>query len=147
VYTDADQSLAAVLLGELQSTGQTLGVAEVGTGGRFGSLLFTEPEANQVVRGLTVTAAGDPPPNAEAVAEDARHQLAASLGLGIVADVARNESGQYEGTITVALAGAITACETFSLRAMFPEIQRRSALNAADVLHRALIALPDAPSA
>jgi hypothetical protein len=30
---------------------------------------------------------------------------------------------------------------------MFPEIQRRSALNAADVLHRALLALPEAPSA
>jgi hypothetical protein len=62
--------------------------------------------------------------------------------MGIAAAVAPNETGQYEGTVTVALAGSITACEQFSLRAMFPEIQRRSALNAADVLHRALIAVP-----
>ena len=142
VYTDADRSLASVLIAALQATGQTLGIAEIGTGGRFGSLLYSEPKAGSVILGLTVEAAGDESASAEATAEAARGRFGSTLGMGVVAAVAPNETGHYEGTVTVALAGTITASERFTLRAMFPEIQRRSALNAADVLHRALIAAP-----
>jgi nicotinamide-nucleotide amidase len=147
VYTDADRSLASVLVAALQATGQTLGIIEIGTGGRFGSLLYSEPEAGSVLFGLMVEAAGDESASAEATAGSALERFRSSLGMGVVAAVAPNETGQHEGTVTVALAGSITACEQFSFRAMFPEIQRRSALNAADVLHRALLALPEAPSA
>jgi nicotinamide mononucleotide (NMN) deamidase PncC len=80
--------------------------------------------------------------SAEEVAESARQRLSTELGLGIVAVVEPTPGGQHEGTITVALAGAVTACEQFTLRAMYGEMQRRSALNAADVLHRALVASP-----
>lgn len=139
IYTDADRTLAAVLLAELQSANQTLGIIEDSTGGRFGSLLFSEPEAAGIVRGLEVKAAGTG--SAEAIAEAAREQFETTLGLGIIAAVEPVAGGQHEGTVTVALAGAMTACEQFTLRAMYGEMQRRSALNAADVLHRALVAL------
>lgn len=140
VYADADRTLPAVLLAELQAAQQTLGIIEVGTGGRFGSLLFSEPAADGIVRGLEVMASGSG--SAEAIAETARQRFETTLGLGIVAAVEPVAGGQHEGTVTVALAGAITACEQFTLRAMYGEVQRRSALNAADVLHRALVSLP-----
>ena len=142
IYTDADRSLAAVLLAELQSASQTLGIIEVGTGGRFGSLLFSEPEADGIIRGFEVTPATANASSAEAVADTARQRFSTELGMGIVAAVGPTPAGQHEGTITVALAGTVTACEQFTLRAMYGEIQRRSALNAADVLHRALVASP-----
>lgn len=140
IYTDADRSLASVLIEQLKLAGQSLGIIEVGTGGRFGSLLLSEPEAGNVVCGLEAVAGS--PMTADTAAETARHRFEATLGLGIVAAIAPNAAGQHEGTITIALNGTITAQEQFSLRAMFGEIQRRSALNAADVLHRALLALP-----
>lgn len=141
IYTDADRTLAAVLLAELAAAKQSLGIAEVGTGGRFGSLLLSEPEAGETVRGCQVIAATSPADVTE-VADQARRQFASSLGMGLVATLHGAASGQFEGTITVALTGAIDAREVFSLRAMFAEVQRRSALHAADVLHRALVAGP-----
>jgi hypothetical protein len=62
--------------------------------------------------------------------------------MGIVATVEPTSTGHHEGVISVALAGEVTASEQFKMRAAFAEMQRRSALNAADVLHRALIARP-----
>ncbi len=142
VYTDADRTLAAVLLAELRQANQTLGIVEIGTGGRFGSLLLTEPEASQRMRGCLATAATGAPTEATDVADTARQRFESTLGLGVVATIKPAAGGQFEGTISVALTGAISAHERFALRAMFAEVQRRSALNAADVLHRALLAAP-----
>jgi hypothetical protein len=46
--------------------------------------------------------------------------------------------GLFEGTIDVVVAGSVSGEGLFPIRAAFPEIQRRAALNAADVLRRAL---------
>ncbi|MDQ3695849.1 MAG: CinA family nicotinamide mononucleotide deamidase-related protein [Chloroflexota bacterium] len=142
VYTDTDCTLASVLLAELRQANQTLGIVEIGTGGRFGALLLSEPEAGHFMRGCLASATTGAAPKAPEVADMARQRFEATLGLGVVAAIEPAAGGQFEGTISVALTGTIAAHETFALRALFAEVQRRSALNAADVLHRALLASP-----
>ena len=142
IYDEAGRSLPAALLAEMRDAGLTIGIVEVGTGGRFGSLLLSEPDAAGIVLGLAAEPGSPTLPEAASVATRAHTEFGAGLGLGVVATVAPTESGQYEGAIAVALTGAMTHAETFTLRAAFGEIQRRAALHAADVLHRALRGAP-----
>ena len=138
VYAEDDRSLAAVLTDLLREREVTLAVGEVGTGGRFGALLLSDPAAGDVVRGCTALPGGDDPADAATQAADACRRFDSSLGLGLTAGVAPVDQGFYEGTVAVAIAGSRTSSERFPLRAAFGEIQRRAALHAADVLWRAL---------
>src|ERR671917_491112 len=56
VYADDDRSLTQVLLDTLREQRLTIGIAESGTGGRFGCLLLSEPSAVDVVRGTVAGA-------------------------------------------------------------------------------------------
>src|SRR5918998_4284872 len=56
VYADDDRSLAQVLLDALRERRLTVGIAESGTGGRFGSMLLSELSAAGVVRGVVAKA-------------------------------------------------------------------------------------------
>jgi hypothetical protein len=76
------------------------------------------------------------------LAAAARDHFTTTLGLGLASSVTPVDQGLYESTVAVAVAGGLTAHETFPLRAAFGEIQRRAALHAADVLRRAVIADP-----
>ena len=139
VYAEDDRSLAQVLLDTLRDRGMTIGVAESGSGGRFGSLLLSEPSAPDVVRGATAIAPGSTSPSAVELARSAREQFGSSVGVGIVASVAPAAQGLYEGVIDVAVSGLDEREESFPIRAAFQEIQRRAGMNAADVLRRALV--------
>jgi nicotinamide-nucleotide amidase len=138
VYADDDRSLAQVLLDALRERRLTIGIAESGTGGRFGSLLLSEPSAADVVRGIVADAAGSTAATAAALARSAREQFSASIGLGLVGTVAPSTQGLFEGTVVVAVSGLGESEESFPIRAAYQEIQRRAALHAADVLRRAL---------
>ena len=138
IYADDDRSLALVLLDTLRARGLTIAIAESGSGGRFGAMLLSEPAAGDVVRGVTATGSDAAEAPAATLADTAREQFAASLGAGITVTVSPVAQGLHEGTIDVAVAGAVEAEETFPIRAAFGEIQRRAAMNAADVLRRAL---------
>jgi nicotinamide-nucleotide amidase len=138
VYAEDDRSLAQVLLDSLRQRGLTIGIAESGSGGRFGSMLLSEPSATDVVRGATAIASGSTAPSAVDLARSAREQFGSSVAVGIAATVAPTAQGLYEGTIDVAVSGLDESEESFPIRAAFQEIQRRAAMNAADVLRRAL---------
>ena len=139
VYAEGELTLPAVLVELLRVRGSTLGIVEVGTGGRFGSLLLGDPGATGVVSGALARARSDDTDvRAGACAAEARERFGASLGLGAVARVEPAENGLYEGTISIAVAGELTTEESFPIRAAFAEVQRRAALHAADVLRRAL---------
>src|SRR5215211_1820267 len=140
IYADDDRSLAQVLLDTLRERRLTIGVAESGTGGRFGSLLLSEPSAMEVVRGTAAHAASSNAsiPTASDLARSSREQFSASVGVGIVSTVAPSTQGLFEGAIDVAVSGNCEREEAFPIRAAFQEIQRRAALHAADVLRRAL---------
>ena len=138
VYAEDDRSLAQVLLDSLRERGLTIGIAESGSGGRFGSMLLSEPGATDVVRGATAIAGSSASPSAGDLARSAREQFGSSVAVGITTTVAPTIQGLFEGTIDVAVSGLDEKEESFPIRAAFQEIQRRAALNAADVLRRAL---------
>lgn len=137
VYADDERSLARVLLDAMQAMGLTVAVAEAGTGGRFGSLLLSEPESGAIVGGLAAQ-----PPDHDRIPLELAHaalrQFGGDLAVGIAIDPVPTAQGLYEGTIGVAIVGAVMAEESFPIRATYQEIQRRAAMNAADVLRRAL---------
>jgi nicotinamide-nucleotide amidase len=137
IYAEDDRPLAEVLLDALRARGLTIAVSEAGTGGRFGSLLLSEPGAADVVLG-TLAVANASEQDAEALADDAVAQFQSDVGVGIAARLAPAPQGLYEGTIELAVVGAVQLAESFPLRAAYGEIQRRAAMNAADVLRRAL---------
>ena len=138
VYADDDRSLPRVLLDTLTESGLTVAIAETGTGGRFASLMLSEPAAADIVRGSTVIAADPSPGSAADLALLAREQFGSVIGVGMLATVAPVAQGLYEGLIVAAISEPHPAEETFPIRAAYAEIQRRAALNAADVLRRAL---------
>jgi len=138
VYADDDRSLAQVLLDALRERQLTIGIAESGTGGRFGSMLLSEPSAMGVVRGVVTEASDSIVATAGDLARSAREQFSASVGVGIVSTVAPSTQGLFDGTVVVAVSGLRESEESVPIRAAYQEIQRRAALNAADVLRRAL---------
>jgi nicotinamide-nucleotide amidase len=138
VYADDDRSLAQVLLDTLGERRLTIGIAESGTGGRFGTLLLSEPSAADVVRGMVADAAGSTDAIAADLARSAREQFSASLGVGLLGTVAPSTQGLFEGTVVVAVSGLGESEELFPIRAAYQEIQRRAALHAADVVRRVL---------
>jgi nicotinamide-nucleotide amidase len=138
LYADDDRSLTQVLLDALSERRLTIGIAESGTGGRFGCLLLAEPSAADVVRGTVADASNHSSETAGDLAHSARAQFSASIGVGIKATATPATQGLFEGTIDVAVSGECEREESFPIRAAFQEIQRRAAMNAADVLRRAL---------
>jgi nicotinamide-nucleotide amidase len=139
VYAADDQTLPSALVAALAARGLTIGVAECGTGGRFAGLLSSEPAASSVLRGaLSFPTAPDRSETATDLAHRALATFSADLGLGMVATVAPNDQGVYQGTIEVALAGWRERTESAPMRAAFEDVQRRAALAAADALRRAL---------
>lgn len=137
VYAEGDTSLAAALASLLRERGETLGIVEVGSGGRFGGLMLGEPGTGDAIAGAFASAGGGTD-DAKERADDARGCFDSSLGLGCVVVVSPAELGLHEGTVGVAVTGALSVEESFKIRAAFPEVQRRAALHAADVLRRAL---------
>lgn len=140
IYAEDDRSLPLVLLDALRDGGLTIAIAESGSGGRFSALLLSDPSAAEVVRGATVVGSGAEEISAGDLAESAREQFGSRVGVGITAAMAPVAHGLYEGTIVAAVSNPFAAEESFPIRAAFQEIQRRAALNAADVLRRALAA-------
>jgi nicotinamide-nucleotide amidase len=138
VYADDDRSLPLVLLDALRERQLTIGIAESGTGGRFGAMLLSEPSATGVVRGVLAEASDAKAATAGDLAGSAREQFSASVGIGILSTIAPSTQGLFEGTIVVAVSGLGESEESFPIRAAYREIQRRAALHAADVLRRAL---------
>jgi nicotinamide-nucleotide amidase len=138
IYADDERPLSRVLLDSLRERGLTIGIAETGTGGRFGSLLLSDPTADEVVLGVSVNTPRTTIEPATSLAQAAIDQFGSTIGVGMTASAEPTDLGLFEGTIDVVVAGSVSGEGSFPIRAAFPEIQRRAALNAADVLRRAL---------
>jgi nicotinamide-nucleotide amidase len=139
VYAQDDQSLPGSLIDALKTRNLTLGVAERGSGGRFGALISSDPSAVGVLRGaLSEPAGGAADIAARDLAQQALRTFGTELGLGLLVSVAGDNLGVYQGSVEIALTGAAERVETVQVRAAFEEVQRRAALAAADVLRRAL---------
>jgi nicotinamide-nucleotide amidase len=135
VYGTDDTTLAAALAGLLRARGFTIGVVDRGGGGRFAAHMLADPAGSATVTSAIAGPASNVP--AADLAREALNSTGATIGVGIATAV-RPVDAVYEGTVCVALAGPFDLVESFSWRSAFDEIQRRSGLNAADVLRRAL---------
>lgn len=138
IYAVDERALPQVLLDSLRDHGLTLAVSEVGTGGRFASLLFSEPGADGVLLGASAEPSAAEGPDAKSLANTALERFGSSVGVGMRSSLQPSTQGLFEGAIEVAITGSLSGGETFPIRAAFGEIQRRAALNAADVLRRSL---------
>ena len=132
IYGRDDQTLPGQLIAALVDQGLLVAIAEAGTGGRFGSLLMSRPEASQVFAFSTVTAEGSA--DAEELARGARAADDDLLGIGIAMRVAPQENAVYSGAVEVAIVGDRSVTRSFPMRSGYEDIQRRSALFAAETL-------------
>ncbi len=104
--------------------------AVVGTS--FGAQVGLVLAARHPERGSALVA----PPAAE-LATRATAGAAHVLGVGI--SLAASPAGTvYDGIISIAIAGSVTGAQDFPMKSSMPELQRRSMLFTADVLHRLL---------
>jgi nicotinamide-nucleotide amidase len=138
IYSDDERSLALVLLDSLRARDLTISVAERGTAARFGSFLLAEPAASGLVLDVSSTALEIEPPTALSLAEKSCRQTGSDVGVGVALTAAPVELGLYDGVVEVAVAGALESIASFPIRAAYIEIQRRSAMHAADVLRRSM---------
>ena len=135
IYGYDDTSLDEAILAQLRDAGLTLGIIDSGGGGRFASLLAANPRAWQSLEPARIVI-----PGARSAIELATNaiEVGARLGIGIAVQGEPLDQGLLQGTVNIALRGALEREETFPLRGMLPEMQRRSGMIAADVLLRAL---------
>ncbi len=135
IYGHDDVSLAGSLGRQLTARGLRLRILDAGGGGQFGALMFGDPDSAGVTIEAISRNAGAWP--AHVLAEEAHAGAADVLGIGITLNV--SPAGTvFDGIIGVAIAGAITGSQEFPMRSSIPELQRRSMLFTADLLHRLL---------
>lgn len=136
VYGVDETLLSSALLQLIADRGWKVAVVDEGGGGRFLSLLAESPFAPSLL------ARGELRPRGSASGQRLALEAAisAALGVGIAVSTAPADEGLHEGVIGVGLAGGLTHEEEFPIRGSMTEIQRRSALIAADVMRRALLA-------
>ena len=137
VYGRDDDSLAGALLGLLQSLGLTIAICDAGGGGRFASLLAENPGADP----LLITSTMQPIGSAGLAQQFAELAIEseATLGLGISVSYEPAGAGTWAALVELAVTGARTASKAFPIRTSYEEVQRRSALFAAEVLRSALL--------
>jgi hypothetical protein len=127
-----------VLIDSLHALGFRTSVSDVGAGGRFASLLATAANAQTVLIGSDMSPAG-PDASAHQLAATAADAYSVDLGVGIRMTSEQTGPGVHTGEIAVAIAGVRQAEKTFPIRSAFEDMQRRSALFAAEVLRSVLI--------
>jgi nicotinamide-nucleotide amidase len=138
VYGFDDTSLASSVNALLVERGLTLGIVSADDGGRFAALLADEPNSAAVLVGSLLLPRDKRTP--EAFAEAARSQFGAAIGVGVRVDATPAANGVYEGTIAIAVSGAVSGghLEQIAMKTGFEDMHRRAAVAAADVLRRAL---------
>ncbi|MGH2534028.1 MAG: competence/damage-inducible protein A [Thermomicrobiales bacterium] len=134
VYGTDDVLLSSALLNLVSDRGWTMAVIDEGGGGRFTSILGDSPFAPAILHSGLLRARGNLA--ASDLAAEAAATAPLGMGIAVSAELAANDL--HEGTIEVALAGAVTASERFPIRGVRPEVHRRTALIAAEALRRAL---------
>lgn len=137
IYGRDDQTLAGVLIASLRSAGLKLAIADHGGGGRFASLLAAETDAPDVVIGSWL-GFGPVEISASSVAQRVIEETGADIALSILGNEELDGPGVYKAVIEIAVHGARTGGRTFPIRSGHEDVQRRSALFAAEVLREAL---------
>lgn len=140
VYGLNDTTLPGAIASMLHAARLRVSVYDEGGGGRFASLLSSNPQAARVL----VWSGMNPHRSTRSAIELARwagDQTEENvIAIGIAADANPIGNDVYEGTISVGITGPFMFVESSTIRSGFEDIQRRSALVAADILRRGLLA-------
>lgn len=116
-----------------------ISIVDEGGGGRFASLLASNPVSLPALEWSRMSPPRKGSSAMVAAATALESAKNATIGMGIVVDVEPGGNGVFEGTIETAIAGPIRVEETSKIRSGFEDVQRRSALVAADMLRRSLL--------
>lgn len=135
LYGTDDVSLAGAIAAQLAAKGLRIRVIDQGGGGQLGALMLGDPDgASMTVESIARPSGGWP---AEELAAEAHREDASILGVGITLN-ASPAGAVYDGIIGIAVAGALQGSQEFPMKSSLVELQRRSMLFGADVLHRLL---------
>ncbi len=136
IYATNDLSLADALLHQIKARSGSLVVEDRGGGGRFASLLQSSPQAVEVMRDAVTLPHGM---NTDTRLPEIMAHAGTNIGVGVSVAGTVGQNDLYDSIVEIRVCGdGIDALESFPLRARFEEVQRRSGMIAADVLHRAL---------
>lgn len=134
-YGEDDVSLAGSLAAQLDSKGLKIRILDAGGGGQFGALMLGDPDgARATVEAISRSMGGWP---AATLANEMQGGDPSVLGIGITLD-ASPAGNVFDGIIGVAVAGVVSGMQEFPMKSSMTELQRRSMLFTADLLHRLL---------
>jgi nicotinamide-nucleotide amidase len=135
LYGADDVTLAGSIATQLNERGLRLRVLDAGGGGQFGALMLGDLD------GAIATLEAIAQPAGNRLAGDLAREMHAGnpqvLGIGITLN-ASPAGTVFDGVIGVAVAGAVSGTQEFPMKSSIPELQRRTMLFTADVLHRLL---------
>ncbi len=135
IYGQDEVSLAGSLAIQLAARKLRIRILDAGGGGQFGALMLGDPDgARGTVEAVARPMGGWP---ASLLAEEMHGGDPAILGIGITLD-ASPAGNVFDGVIGVAVAGALAGSQEFPMKSPMAELQRRSMLFTADLLHRLL---------
>lgn len=140
IYATGDSTLAGVIAGQLLSTGRRLAIVESGAGARLTGIITGDPGASALLDQAIAHVAGDGI-GTTWTASSLASQVASGEGVVVIALTVAAQSdgpGVFTATAMIAVRGPVHADEEMTLRASYPEVQRRAALAAADLLRRTL---------
>jgi nicotinamide-nucleotide amidase len=137
VYGADGDTLAGELLRLLNGAGLSIAIYDAGGGGRFGSMLLADPAGEGVLREARSFPSGTK--GAQELAERAVGDSGVGLGVGISIRFEEREAAVYAGQIDVAVRGQRSSERAFTIRSAYEDVQRRSALFAAELLRSALL--------
>jgi hypothetical protein len=115
--------------------GLKLRVLDAGGGGQFGALMLGDLDGASAT--LDATARPEGGWSADELAREMHNGDPQVLGVGITLN-ASPAGAVFDGVIGVAVSGAVSGAQDFPMKSSIPELQRRTMLFTADVLHRLL---------
>jgi nicotinamide-nucleotide amidase len=134
-YGEDEVTLAGSLASQLGSRGLQVRILDAGGGGQFGALMLGDPDGARATQEAIARPMGGRP--ASVLANEMHGSDASLLGIGITMN-ASPAGNVFDGVIGVAVTGAVSGTQEFPMKSSMTELQRRSMLFAADLLHRLL---------
>lgn len=135
LYGQDDVSLPGSIAARLEQLNLRLRILDQGGGGQFGSLMFGDPDGSAATIEASTRPAGGI--SAVSLAQEMHGGDPSVLGVGITLN-ASPAGAVFDGIIAVAVVGAVNGEQQFPMKSSMTELQRRSLLFTADLLHRLL---------
>ena len=140
IYATDDATLAGAIAGRLRATGRRLVIVESGSGARLTGIITADPDASAILDQAIAHVPGEGIGSTWTAASLAS-QVSGGPELVVVALTVAAEPdgpGVFTANAMLAVRGPVRADEEMTIRASYPEVHRRAALAAADLLRRTL---------